>query len=46
VYERVGFVFEGTKRRAIFREGEYRNVDQLAILADEWRASREAGAPA
>ena len=38
VYERVGFVFEGTRRHAIFREGAYRDVDVLAMLADEWRA--------
>ena len=46
VYERVGFVFEGTRRHAIFREGAYRDVHNMAILADEWRAASEAGAPA
>ena len=38
VYERTGFVLEGTKRHAIFREGSYRDVHLMAILADEWRA--------
>jgi diamine N-acetyltransferase len=38
VYERIGFVFEGRRRHAIFREGAYHDVDVLAILADEWRA--------
>jgi diamine N-acetyltransferase len=38
VYERVGFVHEGTLRRAAFREGRYLDVIRMAILADEWRA--------
>jgi diamine N-acetyltransferase len=38
VYERVGFVHEGTLRRATFREGLYQDVHRMAILADEWRA--------
>jgi len=40
VYERVGFVHEGTLRRAVFREGRYLDVHRMAILADEWRAQR------
>ncbi len=42
VYERVGFVHEGTLRHAIYRDGEYRDVHRMAILAGEWRALREA----
>jgi RimJ/RimL family protein N-acetyltransferase len=38
VYERVGFVHEGTLRRAAFREGVHRDVHRMAILAGEWRA--------
>lgn len=38
VYERVGFVHEGTLRRAAFREGVHRDVHRMAILAQEWRA--------
>ncbi|HEY5436625.1 MAG TPA: GNAT family protein [Candidatus Limnocylindrales bacterium] len=41
VYERVGFVLEGTLRRAVFREGRYLDVHRMAILADEWQATRE-----
>lgn len=37
VYERVGFVHEGTQRRAVFREGRFLDVHLMAILADEWR---------
>jgi diamine N-acetyltransferase len=38
VYERVGFVAEGTLRRAVYREGRYLDVLRMAIIADEWRA--------
>lgn len=40
LYERVGFVLEGTLRHAVFREGRYGDVHRMAILADEWRARR------
>jgi RimJ/RimL family protein N-acetyltransferase len=40
VYERVGFVSEGIKRHAIWREGAYRDVHLMSMLADEWRANR------
>jgi RimJ/RimL family protein N-acetyltransferase len=37
VYERVGFVHEGTLRHAVFREGRFVDVHVMAILANEWR---------
>ena len=45
VYERVGFVYEGTLRHAIFREGRYVDVVRMSILADEWRAVAAPGTP-
>ena len=42
VYERVGFVYEGTLRRAVYREGQYVDVVRMSILVDEWRA-RQVG---
>ena len=39
VYERVGFVHEGVQRHAVYREGQYRDVHRMAILAGEWRAA-------
>ncbi len=39
VYEAVGFVYEGTLRRAAFREGLHLDIVRMAILADEWRAA-------
>jgi diamine N-acetyltransferase len=38
VYERAGFVHEGTLRHALWREGRWVDVRRMAILADEWRA--------
>ncbi len=50
MYERVGFVHEGTLRRAAFREGVHHDVHRMAILVEEWRAlaaeAAEAGASA
>jgi RimJ/RimL family protein N-acetyltransferase len=45
VYERVGFVHEGTLRRAVYRDGSFWDVHRMAILVDEWRALQD-GAPA
>jgi RimJ/RimL family protein N-acetyltransferase len=44
VYERAGFVHEGTLRRAVYREDRYLDVIRMAILADEWRVGRAANA--
>jgi RimJ/RimL family protein N-acetyltransferase len=41
VYERVGFVHEGTLRRAMFRGGVFHDVHRMAILRDEWSAGHE-----
>jgi RimJ/RimL family protein N-acetyltransferase len=38
LYERLGFIHEGTLRHAWFREGRHHDMHRLAILADEWRA--------
>lgn len=42
VYEKVGFVHEGTLRRAALRDNRWLDIDRMAILADEWRARDEA----
>lgn len=39
VYERVGFVHEGTLRHATFRDGAFVDVHRMAILAGDWRAA-------
>lgn len=36
-YEKVGFVHEGRKRDAIWREGAYHDVLLMSILEEEWR---------
>ncbi|HUG49286.1 MAG TPA: GNAT family protein [Candidatus Limnocylindria bacterium] len=37
-YEKCGFVPEGTKRRGVYRRGEYSDVLLMSILRDEWAA--------
>jgi RimJ/RimL family protein N-acetyltransferase len=36
VYEKVGFVFEGTRRDALHWEGEWIDAHVMSILAPEW----------
>ena len=40
VYERVGFVEEGILRHALFRDGAFHDDHRMAILREEWAASR------
>ena len=40
VYERVGFVHEGTSRRALFRDGRFHDIHWMAVLRDEWNAAQ------
>ena len=42
MYERAGFVLEGTKRQAAYKEGHYVDMHIMGLLASEWRA-RNAG---
>lgn len=37
LYERVGFVQEGTMREAIFKNGSYRNVHLMSVLQREFK---------
>jgi RimJ/RimL family protein N-acetyltransferase len=37
-YEKVGFTLEGTRRQALFREGQYYDIYIMAILREEWQA--------
>lgn len=39
-YERVGFVHEGTRRGAVWREGARHDLHFYGILRDEWLAKR------
>jgi RimJ/RimL family protein N-acetyltransferase len=38
VYERLGFVHEGRKREADFRDGKYRDKVMMSLLEGELRA--------
>ncbi len=35
-YEKAGFVHEGRKRQAIFRDGKYIDLLQMSVLRQEW----------
>ncbi len=37
-YDKSGFVLEGVQRRAVFKRGEYLDVELMSILRDEWAA--------
>lgn len=39
--ERLGFVHEGTSRKAQFAEGEYVDAERYGLLADEWAGPGE-----
>jgi RimJ/RimL family protein N-acetyltransferase len=40
VYEKVGFVFEGTRRDALLWDGEWIDAHVMSILAPEWAHHR------
>lgn len=42
LYEKVGFVREGLRRKCAWRDGEWRDAVDLAILEDEWRERQKA----
>lgn len=40
VYEKVGFVFEGTMRQAHYHNGEYVDVHFMSVLREEWESRK------
>lgn len=40
VYEKVGFVHEGTRRQALLWDGEWVDAHVMAMLADDWERQR------
>jgi diamine N-acetyltransferase len=36
-YEKVGFVHEGRRRQAIYKDGEYVDILQMSVLRQEWK---------
>lgn len=44
VAERLGMTQEGVRRRAMWTDGEYHDVVEYGLLADEWRPSAPAAA--
>jgi RimJ/RimL family protein N-acetyltransferase len=39
MYEKIGFKLEGTRRQALYREGQWHDEHIMAILRDEWLAT-------
>jgi RimJ/RimL family protein N-acetyltransferase len=46
VYDKVGFVYEGTMRDALLWDGEWVDADTMSILDREWAVHRGYPAPA
>jgi RimJ/RimL family protein N-acetyltransferase len=42
-YEKAGFVLEGVKRHAYFRDGAFCDLGMLSVLSGEWRQSTGEG---
>ncbi len=42
LYERVGFVHEGTSRHALYSDGVFHDVHRMSVLREEWTARRVA----
>lgn len=40
VQEKFGFQREGSERDEVFRNGEYKDINRMSILEDEWRKRR------
>jgi RimJ/RimL family protein N-acetyltransferase len=45
LYERVGFVHEGTSRRALYSEGAFHDVHRMSVLREEWAARSTTAGP-
>jgi RimJ/RimL family protein N-acetyltransferase len=45
LYEKMGFTHEGRSRQAVYKDGRYRDMLQMAILAGEYRARAAARSP-
>lgn len=40
-YEKVGFVHEGRKRQAMFKEGIFFDILTMSVLREEWQAGKQ-----
>jgi RimJ/RimL family protein N-acetyltransferase len=41
LYRKLGFAVEGRERQAIFRNGQFHDLINMGLLAEEWRAHRK-----
>ena len=42
MYERVGFVHEGTSRHALYSDGAFHDVHRMSVLREEWATRKVA----
>ncbi len=40
-YQKAGFVLEGVKRHAYFRDGAFCDIGMMSVLAGDWRAAHQ-----
>ena len=40
LYKKLGFIEEGRERQAIFREGKFRDLVSMGLLAEDWRVAQ------
>jgi len=45
VYDRAGFVYEGTKRQALLWDGQWIDTHIMAVLASDWASRATSDAP-
>jgi RimJ/RimL family protein N-acetyltransferase len=41
LYERLGFVYEGSERESLWYDGEWHDILFLSMLESEWRVRNE-----
>jgi RimJ/RimL family protein N-acetyltransferase len=46
VYERAGFIYEGTKRQALLWEGQWIDTHVMSVIASDWAGRAAACRPA
>ena len=42
VYEKAGFILEGTLRQAVYKNGRYDDVHMMSVLRSEWEKGNES----
>lgn len=43
LYEKEGFIYEGTKRKAVYKNGDFQNLRMYSMLKDEFEKTERGG---